>query len=317
MIRVGVIRGGVSHQYDQSLETGATVLQILRDYFPGSYKAVDILVTKDGTWHIAGRPVDSAQLKDSVDIVWNALHGAYGEDGALQASLEALQIPHTGSSPFATALSSNRAVLKAKAKERGLKTRAEYVIRDYRYVSDTVLEVYLKEQAQEIFLKFPGPWHVMNGSFTSVARTRSELLDALRTASEKPGDILIEEYIEGKEASVLVADGFRNQNVYTFMPVGIKNHKGASHSYSDTFSTTESQSLQDHTRSLYQDLGLKHLAEARFTITPRHTYISSISTAPAMAPHAPLQAAVSKIGSTISEFVDHILNQGLGKNVKE
>ena len=93
MIRVGVVRGGVSREYDLSLKTGGSVLQILREHFPSSYKAIDILITKDGIWHIAGRPISSDELVSSVDVVWNGLHGEYGEDGALQAQLEALNIP--------------------------------------------------------------------------------------------------------------------------------------------------------------------------------------------------------------------------------
>ena len=53
-LRVGILRGGPSSEYNVSLSSGARVLKHLsRD----KYQPVDVLVTKDGTWHLNGLPV--------------------------------------------------------------------------------------------------------------------------------------------------------------------------------------------------------------------------------------------------------------------
>ena len=108
-IRVGVLRGGMSSEYDVSLKTGDSVLRHLPEdkYFP-----VDILVTKDGTWHIGGRPTDLPKVSRRVDVVFNALHGEYGEDGKVQRLIECFGIPFTGSGSIPSAIGMNKALSK-------------------------------------------------------------------------------------------------------------------------------------------------------------------------------------------------------------
>ena len=82
MIKVGVIRGGISSEYEVSLKTGSNVLSHLRsDKLNHKYKAIDILIDKEGTWHISGKPVSISDVFHSVDVIFNALHGDFGEDG--------------------------------------------------------------------------------------------------------------------------------------------------------------------------------------------------------------------------------------------
>ncbi len=301
MIRVGVVRGGISHQYAASLENGAAVLQVLRDHFPSSYKAVDILVTKDGVWHIAGRPVDSQQLKSSVDVVWNALHGAYGEDGTVQSQLDELGIPYTGSGPVASAVATSL-LSKDRARENKIHTSDEYVVPDYRTQVELTPEVYLKEHAQNIFLKFSPPWLIISADGQSVAaKTRGELLDALRAASEKPGDCVVEEFISGKHASVLVADNFRGQPVYSFLPIG------------QGISRNEKEMISKHARTLYDKLGLRHFAELHFVVAPKKAYFSKATINPAMHESSMVRESLREVGAHVPDFIDHIIKQALGK----
>jgi len=90
MIRVGVLRGGTGTKYDASLATGAYVLKHLpRDL----YEPVDIFIDRAGQWHVGGVPVSHDKLQRRIDVVWNALHGFYGEDGKAAQLLENLGIP--------------------------------------------------------------------------------------------------------------------------------------------------------------------------------------------------------------------------------
>ena len=93
MIRVGVVRGGPGHEYEVSLKTGQSVLKYLA---PEKYQVKDILITRDGTWHVNGLETTPDRLTPQVDLIFNALHGEYGEDGEIQALLDDLGIPYTG-----------------------------------------------------------------------------------------------------------------------------------------------------------------------------------------------------------------------------
>src|SRR3989344_1849272 len=90
---VGVLRGGPSSEYDVSLKTGAAVLKNL----PRHYRGVDILIDKNGYLHMNGLPVWPEKISRKVDVVFNALHGYYGEDGKIQKLLELFSVPYTGS----------------------------------------------------------------------------------------------------------------------------------------------------------------------------------------------------------------------------
>ncbi len=302
MIRVGVVRGGVSHKYHQSLETGATILQSLRDHFPLSYKPIDILITKDGVWHINGRPITADQLKESVDVVWNALHGVYGEDGALQAQLEALGIPYTGSGPVASALTDNPVLIKEKAQTLGLATQQYYTVPDYRYQNPVVPEVYLKEHAQEIFLKFSPPWVITSKQSPDiVAKTRGELLEGLRMASEKPGEIHVQQFVHGKPAVAVVTEELRKQPLYTFVPQG----RGLTREEKDI--------LQRHAKELYEASGLRHYGQAEFIVTPKQIYLTNLRTHPEISPDSHIHRSLTEVGVFLPEFIDHIIQLALAK----
>ncbi|MEK7505890.1 MAG: D-alanine--D-alanine ligase, partial [Patescibacteria group bacterium] len=96
---VGVLRGGPSGEYEISLQTGSSVLR----HMPERYKAVDILIDKEGVWHKGGIPMEPERALRQIDAVFNALHGEYGEDGKVQRLLDCLHVPYTGSGSFASA----------------------------------------------------------------------------------------------------------------------------------------------------------------------------------------------------------------------
>ncbi len=82
---VGVLLGGVSAEREISLRTGSAVCEALRSL---GYAVTAIEVQSDGGWLSQAR---------QVDVVFIALHGKFGEDGTVQAVLEVLGIPYTGS----------------------------------------------------------------------------------------------------------------------------------------------------------------------------------------------------------------------------
>ncbi len=76
-LRIGVLRGGPSTGYDESLETGNFVLQNLVD----THKPIDIFISNDGAWHMQGIQKNPEHILKHLDVVFNGLHGTFGEDG--------------------------------------------------------------------------------------------------------------------------------------------------------------------------------------------------------------------------------------------
>ena len=123
--RVGVIRGGPSSEYEVSLKTGGSVLQ----YLPEQYEGHDILIDRRGQWHLGGLPTTPARAARQVDVIFNAMHGEYGEDGKVQNLLDQLGVPYTGSGTFASAVGMNKALAKNVFKQNGLKTGRPRLVR--------------------------------------------------------------------------------------------------------------------------------------------------------------------------------------------
>src|SRR5262245_63691497 len=90
--RVGVLMGGFSAEREISLMTGAAVCQTLGER---GYTVIPIEVETDGVWMV--------QVHE-VDVAFIALHGKFGEDGAVQGAFELLGVPYPGSGVLASAL---------------------------------------------------------------------------------------------------------------------------------------------------------------------------------------------------------------------
>ena len=99
--KIVVLMGGPSAEREVSLNTGKAILQALKNK---EYNAVGLEIEPTRLFD---------QLKEcKCDIVFNAIHGKYGEDGYLQGALELLGIPYTGSGVLANALAMDKVVSK-------------------------------------------------------------------------------------------------------------------------------------------------------------------------------------------------------------
>ena len=108
--RVGVLMGGVSSEREISLRSGQAVLDALRT---GGVDAFGLDLRED--WVAAIREA-------RMDTAFIALHGRWGEDGAVQGLLEIMRIPYTGSGVLASALCMHKRLCKAVLAQAGLKT---------------------------------------------------------------------------------------------------------------------------------------------------------------------------------------------------
>lgn len=111
MTRVAVLYGGISAEREVSLSSGRQVIAALGE---AGFDVTPLLVTRDLKSLIA------ALTEPRPDVVFNALHGRYGEDGCIQGILEWLEIPYTHSGVRASALAMDKAAAKAAFVAAGL-----------------------------------------------------------------------------------------------------------------------------------------------------------------------------------------------------
>jgi len=210
-MKVAVLMGGRSAEREISLRTGRGIAQALRS-LGHQVVAVDsatgrLLPAGDeeqGAPPLAslervepGALVSASSMREA-EVVFIALHGGAGEDGTLQALLDLAGKPYTGSGVLASALAMNKAMSKRIFEREGIPTPRWRLVRDddppeaveSGALGGYPLVVKPNEQGSTVGL-------------TIVGRTE-DLAAALRTAAEYGPEILVEEYIPGRELTVAV-----------------------------------------------------------------------------------------------------------------
>jgi len=182
--RVAVLHGGISAEREVSLASGAQVIAALREL------GFDVLPVEVGADLRA--MIDA--LTPAPDLVFNALHGRFGEDGTVQGMLDWLGIPYTHSGVRASALAMDKVAAKAVFAAAGLPVAA-----------GSVVEMAALQAADPL----PLPYVVKppnEGSSVGVeilrsgGNTRAELARGWRFGRTA----LVEEYVPGRELTVAV-----------------------------------------------------------------------------------------------------------------
>jgi D-alanine-D-alanine ligase len=177
--KIAVVMGGPSSEREVSLDTGKGVYEAL---VARGYQAI-ALDWKPGT----SLPALLEEAK--IEVVWNALHGTFGEDGAVQGLLSCMGILCTGSRVLASALAMDKIASKRVFESHGIATPSWQVW----------------QPGGEITIPLPlvaKPANEGSSVGVSVVFEEAKLPAALELASAHRGPVLIEEYIEGREVFV-------------------------------------------------------------------------------------------------------------------
>lgn len=317
--KVGVLRGGPSSEYEVSLSTGENVL---RNLDTDRYAPVDILLTKNGEWLMNGVPTTPAEAAESVDVVWNALHGSFGEDGQVQRIFERFGVPYTGSGVIASAVGMQKPLAKERFSASGLRVaRGELLERTFD--PEQVIE--------EFFPRWKFPFIVKPASggssvATSVVRSYDEAIRALLSAVIH-GDVLVEELIEGKEATCCVIDAAEEGEHFALFPIEIvppktkdffdydAKYSGASAEICPgRFPLSTHAALRDAAVSAHRAVGARHYSRSDFIITPEgEIYILEINTLPGLTKESLLPKALKAGGVEFPDFLDHVIGLALSR----
>jgi D-alanine-D-alanine ligase len=306
MIRVGVIRGGTGYQYEKSLATGGFVLQNLPKDL---YETVDIYIDREGVWHLNGLPVSEAMLAERIDMVWNALHGFYGEDGKIQQVLQDLGIPYIGSDPFTSMVTMDKKLLRDLLTSFQVKVPRGIYIEDW---GNEDREETVAETVRTVSTKLSPPWIVEPiakgaGDGGIRANTRNELVTILSQMFELQMPVLVEEMVLGKDVSISTTTDFRGEPVYAFIPTEKDNHR-------THFTKEESEPLQKLAKEIHKNMNLGHYSRVEATITPRgHIYVRNIETIPSLNEGADLHKALADVGSSFKELAASLISKAMGK----
>jgi D-alanine-D-alanine ligase len=180
---IALLYGGWSNEREVSLKSGAAVERALQEL---GYQITKIDIKPD-----IGKVL--TELKP--DVVFNALHGRYGEDGTIQGLLELLQIPYTHSGVLASSLAMNKVRTKAMLRANNIRTPEGGVYSVAEILANPPL-------AMPFIVKPPADGSSVNVFLVNDADDLEKLQSLEQTQL-----MLVEPYIAGREIQVAVLDG--------------------------------------------------------------------------------------------------------------
>ncbi|MCM3504001.1 D-alanine--D-alanine ligase [Curtobacterium sp. ODYSSEY 48 V2] len=191
---VVVVAGGISHERDVSLRSGRRVADSLTGY----------------GWTVDLRDADASLLpalrESRPDVVWPALHGASGEDGALRGILEALDIPFVGSRSTSARLAWDKPTSSALVARAGVRTPRSVtlshdVFRELGAVG--VLDAIAAEHPVPLAVK---PARGGSAQGVTLVEDAHDLPRAMVSAYTYCDDVVVEQLIRGTEVAVGIID---------------------------------------------------------------------------------------------------------------
>lgn len=301
-MKVGVIMGGISSEFEVSMNTGREMMNHLDR---NKYEVIPVVFSK------------SAELVEKVkglDVALLALHGAYGEDGTIQGMLETLGIPYTGSGVLASSLCMNKDLSKKIIRYEGVDT-PEWLCWDS-------MEDYSPEAVER--LGYP----VMvkpNSGGSSIGMEKvndeQELHSAVMKAfaSDPSQSILIEQYIAGQEITCSILNG-------ELLPViGITSASSEWFDYSAKYEEGGAdevvvnlplelyQSVRNAAMTCYKALKCSVYARVDILLSDGVPYVLEMNTLPGMTKASLLPKSAAAAGISFSSLLDRIISCSLMK----
>ncbi len=146
----------------------------------------------------------NSSLFDDVELAFLTLHGKWGEDGSIQSLLELRGIKYTGSKALSSAVAMDKAMSKILFKEYSVETPKGFMIERPSYNIQSVFE---KVEAEFGFPVVVKPNDQGSTVGLAICKEKAGLPESIKTAFEYANNVLIEEYISGRELTVAILDG--------------------------------------------------------------------------------------------------------------
>ena len=182
--KIAVLMGGPGEEKDVSLKSGQAIKKALNH---NGYDVTSIILDT--------KLEKLVKELLSVDLVFLGLHGNIGENGTIQGFLDALGIIYTGSGPLSSAICMDKNISKIIAKNNGITTPKWKLC-------DTVIDD--AKMNYPVIVKPNGQGSTVG---LQIAHNESELKPALEYAFNYDNSVLVEEYIQGRELTVMLIDG--------------------------------------------------------------------------------------------------------------
>lgn len=295
MKKIAVIFGGQSEEKKVSTHTGLSVIEAMK----GHYRVIPINLGND-----------YSKLHEklfNVDLVFNALHGGYGENGEIQKYLDKFNIKYTGSDSDSSKICMDKNKTKLIAKK----------------INIPVLEWDIINKDKKFnFDKWATPFIIKpNDSGSTIGleliSDKSNINEALRKSFGVSETLMIEKYCKGKEISVPIIDN----NILPAIEIKSSN---LLYDYESKYESDKTEyiipaninskllrRISDDALKLYKKIRCRHYARIDFLVKANKYYMLEINTLPGLTSTSLLPKSAKYIGLNYKNLIKKIVELSL------
>ncbi len=302
--RVAVLMGGDSAERQVSLQSGDAVVTALRT---AGFNVTPIDTQRDAVTQI---------VQAAPDFCFIALHGGDGENGTIQALLELLGIPYTGSGVLGSALAMDKLRSKQLWQSLGLATPAWCLVSG----EDWDCAEILAELGGEVFVK-----PVCEGSSFGMSRanTSAQLRDAVAVAQRYGSSVLVERFIRGPEYTVAILEGQRLPSICIQTEREFYDFEAKYKDDNTRFTVPsglagdEEEKLQALALQAFRALGCEGWGRVDFMRDQAsgEFFLLEANTVPGLTSHSLVPMAASAAGKSFAGLLEEVIALGLVRNV--
>jgi len=297
-MKIAIVLGGASSEKDISLLTGLSIAEALSSKYD-----TEVI-------HI-GRDISILPEKLlGANIVFNALHGGMGENGDIQTFFDLHHILYCGSGVKASRLAMDKHLSKLIAKTESIPTPKWILVKSDNFSIQLINQ-------NSINFNFPCIVKPADEGSTvglSLINNVSEIDDAIELAGKYSTNILIEEYISGRELTVgilgtkplPIVEIISDNELYDY---DCKYTKGKSqHKVPAELPEKVTRKIQDDALKIYKAVGCRHYGRVDFRLNKKNEhYFLEINTLPGMTSTSLLPMAAQAAGLDFPDLADTII----------
>lgn len=348
--RIAVLFGGVSSEYEVSLQSAYAVLTHMDSE---KYQVLPIGIAKNGTWYLyrgelADIPEDNwlqgstcipvvvspdkrlhglLLLKEtgveeiSLDGALPILHGKNGEDGTVQGVFELADIPVIGCNAMSSAICMDKETAHRLAKECGVKVPASYIIKEMEKKNIAQMEMYGDMLGYPLFVK---PLRAGSSFGITKVDSKEQLQAAVDHAFAYDTHVILEEMIEGFEVGCAIL-GLEELTVGAVDEIELSEGffdytekytlKSSKIHVPARITEEKTKEIKDAAVRIYRGLGCGYFARVDMFLAPDgEIYFNEVNTIPGFTAHSRYPNMMKEAGISFEEILTRLLEMGAKKN---
>lgn len=319
---IAIVMGGYSSEKDISIKSGNVVYKHLNSE---KFNAFRVLILKE-KWVVLDEKENEYiidkndfsfrinKTKINFDCVFNAIHGAPGENGALLAYFNLINLKHTSAPFYQMALTFNKRDTLSTVKAYGIKTaRSIYLNKGDEVNVDKIVE----KIGLPCFIK---PNNAGSSFGISKAHTKEAILPAIEIAYKEDTEILIESFLEGTEVSVGVIQYKGKTKVLPITEIVSENdffdyeakYLGKSQEITPARITkTQQEKVEKIAKKVYEVLNMSGFSRAEYIFVNDEPIFLEINTVPGLTEASILPQQAKEAGISLAELFENAIEESL------